>query len=58
MSAVDGNSDFLGDLQRAGATVSVLCDNHTTLCLVSSLRLRGTLIHTIRPGPGGSANNF
>ena len=49
MLAVDGNSDFPGDLQRVGATVSVLCDNHTTLCLVSTLRLRGTLIHTIRP---------
>ena len=36
MSAVDDNS------------VSVLCDNHTTFCLVSTLRLRGTLIHTTR----------
>ena len=46
---MDGNSDFSGDLQRVGATVSVHFDNHTTLCLVSTLRLRGTLIHTIRP---------
>ena len=45
---MDGNSDFPGDLQRVGATVSVLCDNHTTLCLVSTLRHRGTLIHTTR----------
>ena len=44
---VDDNYYFPGDL-RIGVTFSVLCDNHTTLCSVSTLRLRGTLIHTIR----------
>ena len=44
----DGTSDFPGDSQRVGATVSVLCDNHTTLCSVSKLRLRTILTHTIR----------
>ena len=39
---------FPGDFQRVDATVSVLCGNHTTLCSVSTLRLRATLSHTIR----------
>ena len=45
---MDDNLNVPGDLQRVGATVSVLCDNLTTLCSVSKLRLRATLIHSIR----------
>ena len=28
---MDGNSDFPADFQHVDVTVSVLCDNHTTL---------------------------
>ena len=45
---MDDNLNFPGDLQRVGATVSLLCDNHTTLCSVSTLRLRATLIPFVR----------
>ena len=44
---MDGNSDVLEDLQHIDATVSVLCDSHTTLCEFSKLRLRKILTHTI-----------
>ena len=49
---MDGNSDCPGDLQLVGATVSVFCDNHTTLRAVSRLRL-----HTVLNSSCGSANN-
>ena len=34
--------------KHVGVTVPVLCDTHTTLCSVSTLRHRATLHHTIR----------
>ena len=45
---MDDKSDFPGNLQHVDATVLVLCDDFTVFCSTSTLRVRATLIHSIR----------
>ena len=46
-SGVGDSSDFPGHSRDACATILVLCDIRTVLCLISTLRLLSVLHHTI-----------